>query len=99
MGDPAPTFYQWEGDALILRLKVQPRASRDELAEAMGDRLKIRITAPPAEGQANAHLVKFLARLFKVPQANVELLSGATGRDKRLRIRAPQQLPPGIPPR
>lgn len=97
MTDPAAPFAHWEGNDLILHLKIQPRASRDEFAEVLGDQLKLRITAPPVDGKANAHLVKFLSKAFKVPKSEVEILSGETGRDKRLRIHAPRQLPDIIP--
>ncbi len=61
-------FYQWQGDDLILRVKVQPKASKDELAEILGDQLKVRITAPPVDGKANKHLLAFLSKLFKTPK-------------------------------
>lgn len=87
-------WYLWQGDDLILSIRVQPRASRDEIIGPHGDALKVRITAPPVEGQANTHLVKFLAAAFGVARGNVELLAGDTGRNKRLRIRSPRLLPP-----
>jgi uncharacterized protein (TIGR00251 family) len=96
---PEGAFWRWDGDDLVLDLKVQPRASRDELAEVLGDRLKVRITAPPVDGKANDHLMKFLAKTFRVARSDVTMLSGQTGRDKRLRIHAPAQLPPIIPAR
>ncbi len=86
-------FFHWDGDTLVLNVKVQPRASRDELGEVLDDRLKIRITAPPVEGKANAHLLKYLATLFKVPRSRIHILSGERGRDKRLAIHAPTHLP------
>lgn len=89
-------FYQWQGDALLLQIRVQPRASKDEIVGPMGDSLKVRITAPPVDGKANAHLIKYLAKAFGVPRSQVQLLSGETGRDKRLRIEAPRHLPDGI---
>jgi len=61
-------------------------------------RFRVRITAPPVDGQANAHLREFLAALFGVAKSRVALLAGETGRDKRLRIIAPNRLPPGIEP-
>lgn len=82
-----------QGEDLILRVRVQPRASRDEVCGLQGEALKIRITAPPVDGKANAHLIRFLAREFGVAKSAVELLSGETGRDKRLRIHAPARLP------
>ena len=89
--------HRWEGDTLILEVRVQPRASRDEIVGLHGDALKIRITAPPVDGKANAHLTRFLAKAFGVPRARVTLLGGETGRSKRLRIEAPTRLPAAIP--
>lgn len=86
-------FYEWQDDKLILRIKVQPRASKDEIAEILGDSLKIRITAPPIDGKANQHLLAYLAKLFKVTKSRITLLSGETGREKRVSIDDPQQLP------
>lgn len=83
---------------LILQLRVQPRASRDEIVGPHGDALKVRITAPPVEGQANEHLLRFLAKAFGVPRGQVSLLQGATGRVKRVTVFSPRQLPGGIPP-
>jgi len=59
-------FYRWDGDDLILDCHLQPKASRDEFAGLHGERLKIRLTAPPVEGKANAHLLAFLAAAFGV---------------------------------
>jgi len=86
-------WYQWQGDDLVLSIRVQPRASRDEIVGPHGDALKVRITAPPVEGKANAHLLKFLAAAFDVPRASVTLLSGDSARGKRIRICAPRHLP------
>ena len=89
-------WYRWDGDDLVLSLKVQPKASRDELAEPLGGELKVRITAPPVDGKANKHLIGFLAKLFGVPKSAVILEAGDTGRSKRLRIRKPRRLPTSI---
>jgi uncharacterized protein len=86
-------FFRWENDDLLISIKVQPRASKDELAEILGDSLKVRITAPPVDGAANKHLIAFLAKVFKVSKSQVTLISGETGRDKRLRVHAPKQWP------
>jgi uncharacterized protein len=91
------TWYRWQGHELRLRLRVQPRASRDRLGEPMGDRLKVTITAPPVDGKANEHLLRFLAREFRVPRGAVTLVSGETGREKTVRIASPQRLPDGLP--
>lgn len=93
-----PHWYRWEGTDLVLSLRVQPRASRDELLAPEGEHLRVRITAPPVEGKANEHLRRFLAGVFAVPRARVELLAGEQSRTKRWRVRAPGRLPPQIPP-
>ena len=92
------SFYEWQGKDLIIRLKVQPRASDDGFAEIMDDRIKLKLTAPPIDGKANRHLTRCLAKLFKVPKAQVIILSGETGREKRVRIVGPRVLPGIIQP-
>lgn len=74
---------------LILQLRVIPRASKDAIQGRMGDTLKIRIQAPPLEGKANAYLIKFLSKKWKIPRSNITLLSGETGRNKRIQITNP----------
>lgn len=92
------SWYRWQGDALILSVRVQPKASRDELVGPCddgqgGESLKIRITAPPVDGKANAHLIKFLARAFAVAKSRVSVVAGETGRSKRVQIVSPTKLP------
>lgn len=82
-------FFEEKDDAVYLNVRVVPRASKDEIQGPYGDALKIRIQAPPVEGKANAYLVKFLSKHWKIPRSAIELLSGETGRNKRLRITRP----------
>src|SRR5690554_7509302 len=89
---------QVDGQKVILTCHLQPKARADEIVGLHGDALKIRITAPPVEGKANQHLIQFLAKLFKVRQQDVELLSGETSRTKRLAIRNVTQLPEILKP-
>lgn len=91
-----PAWCRRDGEDLVLALRVQPRAARDELAGPHGDRFRVRITAPPVDGKANAHLLRFLARCFDVPVADVVLERGETGRDKQVRIRHPGRIPPAL---
>lgn len=84
---------QWQGEDLILRVHIQPRSSKDEVVGLHGDRLKIRISAPPVDGQANHCLVDFLSDLFDVPKNRVELMTGLSGREKSFRILRPNKLP------
>ena len=85
-------WHRWDGADLILTLRVQPRASRDQFV-VEPTRLKVRITAPPVDGAANSHLLRFLAGQFGVAQSRAELISGSTGRAKTVRIYAPKSLP------
>ncbi|MBL3617569.1 MAG: YggU family protein [gamma proteobacterium endosymbiont of Lamellibrachia anaximandri] len=73
-------WYHWDGDDLTLRLRIQPKASRDTFVGPHGDDFKIRITAPPVDGKANTHLIKLLAKAFGVPRSQVTLVSGETSR-------------------
>ena len=74
---------------LILNLRIIPRAAKDSIQGRMGDALKIRIQAPPVDGKANAYLVKFLAKKWGIPKRNIEILSGETGRNKRIKLIQP----------
>ena len=101
MSEDRPGWYRWEGDLLILSVRVQPKASSDEIvgpaADALGgESLKVRITAPPVDGKANAHLVKFLAKAFGVAKSRVVVVAGDSGRQKRVQISAPAKLPLSI---
>jgi uncharacterized protein (TIGR00251 family) len=71
---------------ISFRLRVQPRASRDEIAGEMEGALKVRLQAPAVEGRANDALVEFLAQLLKRPKAAVRILSGDRSRTKRVEI-------------
>jgi len=90
------SWYRWQGDHLILNIRVQPGASRNEIAGPVGDYLKIRLTSPPVDGKANKHLLAFLAKLCGVGKTRVELLSGAGARNKRVAIARPGKLPEGV---
>ena len=94
----APSYYRWDGQALILHLHIQPRAAKDEIVGPHGDALKIRLTSPPVDGKANEHLRAFLGKLCGVAKSQITILSGETGREKRVRIDSPRRLPPGIQP-
>jgi len=69
-----------------VRTHAQPNASKSEFAGLHGDRIKVRLQAKPVEGEANAALILFLAHTAGVAKSNVELLRGATSRQKDLRI-------------
>ena len=81
---------------LWLDLYIQPKASRDQFQGLHGDELKLAITAPPVDGQANSHLVKFLAKQFKVAKGQVRIVRGELGRHKTIAIESPRQIPAEI---
>ena len=89
-------FWHWRDDHLLLDVKVQPRAPGDSWGELLGERIKVRIKAPPVAGKANIHLCKWLAKEFAVSKAAVSMVAGEHSRDKRVCIIAPQRLPAGI---
>jgi uncharacterized protein (TIGR00251 family) len=72
--------------AVIFSVRVQPRASKDEIAGEMGGTLKVRLQAPAVEDRANEALVEFLAGLLKRPKSAVRILSGERSRTKRIEI-------------
>lgn len=71
---------------VVLAVRVQPRASRDEVAGAIEGALKIRLCAPAVDNRANEALTEFLAAVLKVPKSSVRILSGERGRTKRVEI-------------
>ena len=84
------SWLEEKNDCIVLSVRVIPRASKDGIAGVMGGKaLKIRIQAPPVEGKANSCLIKFLSKHWNIPRSNIEILSGETGRNKRLCISNP----------
>jgi uncharacterized protein (TIGR00251 family) len=75
-----------EGTA-IFWVRVQPRASKDEVSGEMAGALKVRLHAPAVENRANEALVEFLAGVLKTPRSAVRILSGERSRTKRIEIR------------
>ncbi|OIP31409.1 hypothetical protein AUK22_01115 [bacterium CG2_30_54_10] len=65
-----------------LQVKAVPRSSRTEIVDFQEDRCRIKVRAPPVEGEANAALVAFLAKVFSLPKSRVLLERGARGKQK-----------------
>jgi len=78
---------QGEDGAVIISVRVQPRAGKDEVIGEIGGALKVRLREPAVEGRANEALVKFLAELLKTPRSAVRIQSGERSRTKRMEIR------------
>ncbi len=68
-------------------MRITPRASRNEIHEILDDgTVKIRITAPPVDGQANKAIIDFLSDVLNVPKSKLEIVAGQTGKDKIIAV-------------
>ena len=74
-------------ESLVVRVRVQPRASVDEIAGVIEGALKVRLRAPALENRANEALIEFLAGVLKTPKSAVRLLSGERSQVKRVEVR------------
>jgi uncharacterized protein (TIGR00251 family) len=81
-----PGFLQSRPDGVYLSLKVQPRASKNEIGEVTGNELKVKVTAPPVDSAANEAVLSLLAATLDCPRNAVQLVRGATARHKQVRI-------------
>ena len=75
---------QADSASASLSIHVQPKASRTRVAGRHGDALKLCITSPPVDGKANAAVITFFAKLFKIPKGAITIAGGETSRDKRI---------------
>lgn len=87
------SFFCWQGDVLVVNILGKPAASKDAIGKPKGTQLKVSVTAAPKGGKATDHMVRFLAPLFGVTVADIEVVFGQENVNKQLRIKAPKQLP------
>jgi uncharacterized protein (TIGR00251 family) len=83
---PTPNFLREQPDGVLLALKVQPRASKNEIGELLGDELKIKVTAPPVDAAANEALVEFLSEKLDCARNRIEIIRGHKSRHKTLKL-------------
>ena len=83
---PFPAFLTAQADGVTLAIKLQPRASKNEIGKASGPELRIRVTAPPVDAAANEALLRLLADMLDCPRSKVELLRGHTSRQKVVKV-------------
>ncbi len=81
-----PAFLRSQADGLLLSVKLQPRASMDEIGEPLGNELRVRVTAPPVEAAANQALVRLLAEKLECPRNRVQLIRGQASRHKLVKL-------------
>ncbi|OGV95943.1 MAG: YggU family protein [Nitrospinae bacterium RIFCSPLOWO2_02_FULL_39_110] len=71
---------------IFVNVKVQPRASKNEVCGIYGDRIKIKLTAPPVEGEANEKLREFLAEKLEINRGCIEIITGHRGKNKLIKV-------------
>jgi uncharacterized protein (TIGR00251 family) len=81
-----PTFFSLTRQGYMLRLTVVPGAQRTEVVGLHGERLKVRLAAPPEKGAANQELIAFLARVLDLPKSSLKLTGGAQSRTKMVTV-------------
>jgi uncharacterized protein len=81
-----PLNIQEKPDGMIFKIRVQPRSSRNQVVGLYGDVLKINLTAPPVDNAANKACQAFLADLLSVAKSSVAIMSGHTGRNKKVMV-------------
>ncbi len=86
-------FFAWDGDVLVLNILGKPGAAKDAIGKPKGTQLKVSVTAAPQHGKATDHMVRYLAPLFGVRVADIEVVFGQENVNKQLRIKAPSKLP------
>lgn len=80
-------FIKETSDGIILSVKVIPRSSRNEIAGAVGDNLKIKITSAPEKGKANKALIRFLSGSLNLVKSDISIIKGETSAHKLLKIK------------
>ncbi len=73
-------------NGIILPVRIQPRASKDEIVGEYNGALKIKLTSPPVEGEANRRCIEFLSKRFKIAKSNLEIIKGEKSKDKLIKI-------------
>jgi uncharacterized protein len=84
--NPAGNFLRETSGGALLTVKLQPRASRNEIGEPLGDELRIKVTAPPVDAAANQALIRLLAEKLGCSRGKVELIRGQTSRHKTVML-------------
>ena len=81
-----PDYLRAVPDGVFLSLKLQPRASANEIGEPLGSELRVKVTAPPVDAAANEALLRLLADWLDCPRSKIELVRGHTSRHKVVKL-------------
>src|SRR5258708_7528021 len=81
-----PAFVRVQSDGILLSIKLQPRASRNEIGQPLGNELRVKVTAPPVDAAANEALIRLLAKTLDCGRNQVELVRGHSSRHKMVKL-------------
>jgi len=81
-----PSYLRVHADGVLLSIKIQPRASTNEIGEPLGNELRVKVTAPPVDSAANEALLRLLAEILRCARNRVELIRGQTSRHKVVKL-------------
>ena len=84
---------------LVLNILGRPRAKQTKIGKVIGHQLEVHVAEQPVRGRATAHMVRFLAGEFDVPESAIPVVFGVYNVNKQLRVANPKKLPAVIPPR
>ena len=87
------TFIREHSKGIVFQVFIQPRASKDMIVGLHDDRLKIKVAAPPVDGEANKRCIQFLAKCLSVPRSTLQIISGHNSRKKRILLESAQTTP------
>lgn len=81
-----PIWLNEKVDEVIINVHAQPGAKRSAIVGLYGDKLKIAIATPPVDGKANKALIAYIAKTLEIPKSKINIISGESSREKRIRI-------------
>jgi uncharacterized protein (TIGR00251 family) len=81
-----PSYLRVQADGVLLSIKLQPRASANEIGEPLGNELRVKVTAPPVDSAANEALLRLLSEILGCARNRVELIRGQTSRHKVVKL-------------
>ena len=73
-------------EGVIIELHIIPNAKKNEILGEYNNKLKIKISSPPVEGNANKEIIKFLSKILKINKSKIKIISGEKNRDKKIAI-------------
>ncbi len=75
--------YKSEFNRIIINIRVIPNSSKNELLKD-GDRIRLKITAPPVDNKANKFIISYFSKNLKIPKSSIQIIKGELSRDKTI---------------